>query len=104
MLGTKVWGTWSRKRREKIPGAGLQFIHDRAEGLPLSASPPTWGLTCPSEQVAWKPAKFSDHIEGSLMYGHRKAESNGKRDGDKIFGRTADRELSEEPHLCTGRR
>lgn len=84
--------------------AGLQLIHDLAEGLPLSASLPKWGLTCQLEQVAWKSTVSSDHIEGSLMYRHTKVESSGKRDGNKIFGATADRELLEDPHLCSGRR
>ena len=104
VLGTKVWGTGSRKRRESIPVAGLQLIHDLAEGLPLSASLSKWGLTCHSEQVAWKSTMFSDHSESSLSYRHTKFESNGKRDGNKILGVMADRELLVEPHLCTGRR
>lgn len=47
---------------------------------------------------------FSDHSEDSLTYRHTKVESNGKRDGNKIFGTTADRESLMEPHLCTDRR
>lgn len=104
MLGTKVWGTWTRKRTESVPVAGLQLIHHLAEGQPLSASLPKWGLTCHSEQVASESTMFSDHTEGSLTYRHTKVERNGKRNGNKIFGSTADRESSMEPHLCTDSR
>lgn len=45
------------------------------------------------EQVIKIATRFSDNVEDSLIYRHRKISSGGKIDGNKKFGATTDREL-----------